>query len=119
MRGKFNLYNLSNGKVSPGWFTKSFWRGGRGRIAADIEGQIYQGEYAGVAKGAVGFGSIIGRAGSTTGTALAVSASGDGIAVLTDPAGDVMDCEFSVSGLTGHGYGGCKQKDGTLYRLIF
>ena len=116
------LYNLDTGEVS---IVKYSDRGtGHGLISGQFKsGETFQGEYSTVAGGTMAWGSIyssvytpVGSASSTsTAFTNAVEGKQKGAGIITGDKGTILDCEYAVSALSGHGAGACK--DQTLERI--
>ncbi|MGB6201044.1 MAG: hypothetical protein WA871_09620 [Candidatus Acidiferrales bacterium] len=115
------LYNLTTGEVTPATFT--YGGSGRGKIRAVLASrEQLKGEYVTFARAPLNWGSIYA---DVYGTAGAAYTSGTdqksnqyGTAIVTGNEGFVADCEYVTSALI-HGTGACKDKQGTLYKLMF
>jgi hypothetical protein len=115
-----HLYNLETGQVLKLKYNR--WKPGR-KISLKLpSGEMMYGEYSTVTNGSVAWGSVyssvMGASASANGTAVAVRGVQRGAAVLVG-GGEVFDCEYVSSPLTGHGTGGCRDKQGQLWRLMF
>jgi len=93
-----------------------------GRLSAVIEGSTYTGQWIYSAMGgAYSLGTGIAFAhGATavgTGSAVAVSAQGNGLIDMRDEAGQFIRCVFSFNGFSNTGIGECQRNDGRLYDL--
>ena len=79
------------------------------------DGEVLKGEYSLVRGGAVGFGTIYGRAY----TAATVPGGSPGQASLFGDRGTSMQCEVYNDNFSGHGYGGCQSSKGGIYRIQY
>jgi hypothetical protein len=118
------LYNLTTGEVTPAKFTYS--GSGKGKITALLpSGEQLKGEYVTFARMPANWGSTFAAVYGTAGTAYSGAASGSkanqyGTAIVSGDRGFVGDCEYVVRGVfRGTGTGACKDKQGTLYKLMF
>jgi hypothetical protein len=115
------LYNLSTGEVTSATFT--YGGSGRGKISAVLgSGEQLKGEYITFVHAPLNWGSIYADVYGTGGAAYTngtdQKANQYGTAVVTGNQGFVADCEYATTALV-HGSGACKDKQGTLYKLIF
>lgn len=100
--------------------------GGTGRsegsLTAVIEGSTYTGHWIYSASGgaySLGTGVAFAR-GTTavgTGSAIAVSAQGNGLIDIRDGAGHFIRCVFTFNAFSNTGIGECQRNDGRLYDL--
>ncbi|HJY07061.1 MAG TPA: hypothetical protein VJ323_12150 [Bryobacteraceae bacterium] len=115
---KARLYDMKSGDV----FTANFsgkWRGtGHGKISLTLHGKKLAGEYATVPNGTSSWGSIYSSSGFASGSATAISARQRGSAIASGD-GEVLECEYIVSGFSSHGSGACRDKEGNFYKLMF
>lgn len=89
-------------------------------------GNVLHGEFSGVVDGSVAWGSIYSNvysgggnsAAMASGSSVHVRGEARGAAVLVG-SGELFDCEFVSSALSGHGMGGCRDKQGQFWRLLF
>jgi hypothetical protein len=126
---RIRLYNLANGQISEGFFTQGFIPSGKGDIELLLPGgERAQGEYTTVPNGSSSWGtvyaSVLGPDGSSaSGSAFrsgySMSMKQRGSAVVAGDHGTVVECEYVVSGYSGHGSGACKDNKGGLYRAMF
>ncbi len=100
--------------------------GGTGRsegsLTAVIEGSTYTGHWIYSARGgAYSLGTGVAFAHGTTavgtGSAIAVSAQGNGLIDIRDGAGHFIRCVFSFNAFSNTGLGECQRNDGRLYDL--
>lgn len=100
--------------------------GGTGRseggLTAVIEGSTYTGHWIYSASGgAYSLGTGVAFAHGTTavatGSAIAVSAQGNGLIDMRDGAGHFIRCVFSFNAFSNTGIGECQRNDGRLYDL--
>jgi hypothetical protein len=90
--------------------------GNSGKLSITIEDDTYEGKWVYTSGGSVGLLSTYG-ANSTTGTAVGLSGSGVGNAMLRSVDGKSMRCEFQYSEWTSTGIGVCLTGDGKLYDM--
>ncbi len=124
--GKGRLYNLTTGEVTE--LKYKYGLSGHGRILGQFaSGEKLSGEYTTVPKGAVSWGIVYGSVraanisafGSSTSTAMTSDSDQPGTAIITGNHGAILECEYVTSAMSGHGHGGCRDKSGTLYRMMF
>jgi hypothetical protein len=118
---KAHIYNLKTGEVLEMKYGHS-----RKVSMCLPNGEVMHGEFSAVVDGSASWGSIYSSvysgSASATGTGSGISYSirgkAPGVAVLVG-GGEVFDCEFVSSPLSGHGMGGCRDKEGQFWRLMF
>jgi hypothetical protein len=127
LAAKARLYNLKTGDVLEATFSRNIFRNSHGKISfKHNDGSLLTGEYSRVPTGNVAWGSVYasvmgprgGASGSGSGMAYAGPAGIPGSAIMTWN-GHIVECEFVSNAMSGHGSGGCKSNDGTLYKLMY
>jgi hypothetical protein len=116
--GKIDLFNLATGAKATLTYHYGT-RGSRGTITGPLGAETVQGEYSLAENAVVGWGSVYGTGGSSTGTAVATGGRRYGAAVLTGDKGTVLNCEFIVGSLSAHGSGVCQDNHEGKYRMLF
>ncbi len=123
--GTARLYDTSNGTVT--YLRYKFGLSGHGSIRGTLpSGEKMNGEYSTVPGTVAGWGSIYAsvqatETGSTATATGRVESSGysqHGTATMVGDRGGSLECEYVVS-TANHGYGGCRSKAGTLYKIHF
>ena len=114
---KFRLYDTQTGQKSDAAF-KFRWSSTAGTAEDTIAGEKISGEYSISQSGSFGWGSIYSGGASASVNSISIGA-GRGALIMTGPSGRVLECEFVTNAVTTHGNGGCKDNEGSLYRLIF
>ena len=115
---KVKVYDLRTGKVSQLEYKNKWWSG-HGPIKGTLAtGQKVEGEFTTIPKSNTSWGSIYRAGDGVSGTATTVSNDQRGTAIITGD-GIVMECEYQVSALSGHGSGYCKDNDGNRYKIMF
>lgn len=95
---------------------------GEGSINAKIEDKAYSGDwfYSQIG-GGYSLGSAVGLAGGqssfATGTAIGLSAQGQGLITMRDGNGSYVRCVFNFNTFSNHGLGECLRNDGRQYDL--
>lgn len=94
----------------------------RGSLSAVIEGSTYTGHWIYSANGGAyslgtGVAFAHGTTAVSTGSAVAVSAQGNGLIDIRDGTGHFIRCVFSFNGFSNTGIGECQRNDGRLYDL--
>lgn len=117
--GDIHLYDLQTGAKSAFKYHYKA-NGSRGTMNGSLaDGESFIGEYSLVTNAVVGWGSIYGAGGTASGTAIATGGTRYGAAVLTGSKQTVLECEFTVGGLSAHGTGTCKTNRGDTFRMMF
>jgi hypothetical protein len=117
--GKARLYSLDSGDVIEVKFG-NFWGTGHGKTIARLKnGAVLKGEFSTVPRGATSWGSVYTSLyGTSTSFKSTMMDEQRGSGILAGD-GHVIDCEYVVSGVTGHGSGACRDNEGKLYKLLF
>ena len=115
---KVRLYDLKTGTVSVLEY-KNRWLMGHGPIKGTLAtGQNVKGEFTTVPRSDTAWGAIYSGGTSASGLRTSISNDQRGSAVVSGD-GIVMECEYVVSALSGHGSGFCKDNQENRYKVMF
>lgn len=115
---KARLYDVTTGAVSVLEYKNKWWSGHgpiRGKLST---GETVEGEFTTVPKSDTTWGTIYYGRGAVSGGSTRMSNAQRGSAIVTG-GGMVIQCEYVVSALSGHGSGACQDNHGKLYRIMF
>lgn len=117
---RITLVDRTNGEEYGG--TTSSTGRTEGDLSAVVEGANYSGHWIYSANGGaytIGSGITFARGAAAvgTGSALAVSAQGNGLVNMRDPTGRFIRCVFNFNGFSNSGIGECQRNDGREYDL--
>jgi hypothetical protein len=90
---------------------------GSGAFKLDIDGKLYEGQWALVGSGSIGVASLTGPDVRALGYSASAS-PGTGIANARASDGSIIRCEFTFSSWSNSGFGVCEDSDGRGFDLF-
>ena len=91
---------------------------GGGDLEVTIDGKRYEGRWTAATEGSMGFGSLLPGSGGVAVARTITIGGSSGLALLRSSSGGTLRCEFTYSGMSGAGYGGCEDQGGKRYDLM-